>query len=232
MGDANISGNATLLKQFTVLINQAYNKVVGWIIEAQGKWQFDDSNYTDFGEAVTTLVADQYDYTLPGASAVANFSTFLRLIGVYIKDLSGNYIELTEDGFNGENLQEGMPSAYKVVGNSLILNAKPTSTYVTLTQGLLVKIQRIPDQFVSTDTTQQPGLPATYHPTITYLASHAWLITKKVFDLAGEYKKIIYGDSSVPDDKGLKGELQRAYADKNDDVRPTMQARSRRTNYE
>lgn len=237
LGRTAISGNADLLAEFTNKINQAYNRVISWIMEVQGQWKYDDSNYSDsFAEATTTLEANQADYTLPGATAGANFSTFLRLIGVKVLDVNGKWkdlrVLLPEDErrlFNSTDV--GLPTHYKLVGNSVVLFLPPSSDKVTLTSGLKVVYQRIPDQFLVTDTTQEPGISMTYQPLIPMLASYNYLKENRAFDLATDLKKDIYGDTQTGD-IGLKKELQNFYATRNEEVRPRLQARSRRISYE
>ena len=59
LGDTGISGDATLLKHFTSLINQTYHKVVTMILQSQDEWDFDDKNHTDYPILTTDLVVSQ-----------------------------------------------------------------------------------------------------------------------------------------------------------------------------
>ena len=73
LGATGISANATLLLQFTRHINNAYQKLVTTIFEAQDDWDWDDTGTTDgssptqstYPIATTSLVAGQRDYTFP-----------------------------------------------------------------------------------------------------------------------------------------------------------------------
>ena len=51
--------------QKTRNINEWYNRVIGWILEAQDDWQWDDTNQTDLPIGTISLVASQQDYPEP-----------------------------------------------------------------------------------------------------------------------------------------------------------------------
>lgn len=175
--DAGISGDATLLKWFTSLLNQAYLKVVAKVLEADRRWTWDDSNYTDFPIGSATLVAGQEDYTLPAATSSGNASTILRVVKIAVLDTAGvEYIVHHDDSRSIAELNKlyttsGTPQFYKLIGNSVKLFPAPAAANVTLTAGLKVYFQRSPDAFTSSDTTQQPGLPEPLHRLLSLEAS-------------------------------------------------------------
>ena len=86
-----ITGTASLLSTFTRGINDGMNRVTSLILQADNRWQFDDTNQTDYPIATTTLVttagSEQQDYTL----AVSH----LRIERVEVKDAQGNWHLLT-----------------------------------------------------------------------------------------------------------------------------------------
>lgn len=239
LGDGFITTDTTLLKSFTALVNKAYNQVVGWILDTQSQWEWDDSNYTDFPIGTTDLVDNQQDYTLPAATTSANFSTFLKIIRVQVKDIAGNWIQLKPfderkvDGIALEEFMEtkGVPEYYRETGNSIELYPKPDLTKVDDEDALEVYFQRTPDQFTSADTTQEAGIPLPFQPLIPLMASMTWLKTKRQFDLAKELQREIYGDPEVRGDVGLKGSLEKYYSNRNQDVPFKMVARSQKTSY-
>lgn len=166
--DAGISGDATLLKQMTGLLNQAYLKAIAYALDLDPKWTWDDSNYSDLPIASATLVSGQEDYTLPAATTSGNASTLLKVLKIAVLDTSGIEIvlqptSLSEAELNRLYTSGGVPAYYKLIGNSVKLFPKPLTGSVTLTAGLKVYFQRSPDLFASTDTTQQPGLPEPFH---------------------------------------------------------------------
>ena len=174
--DGGISGDTTVLKQFTGLINQAYLKVVAKVLEADRRWTWDHSNYTDFPIGSATLVAGQEDYTLPAATSSGNAATLLRVVRIAVLDTTGVEYTLIHDerpiaDLNKLYVTSGTPVFYKLIGNSVKLFPAPAAANVTLTAGLRVYFQRSPDLFTSSDTTQQPGLPEPLHRLLSIEAS-------------------------------------------------------------
>lgn len=191
LGDAGISGDTTLLKQFTGYLNQAYSEVVMAIMSVDKTWKFDDFNYTDIPEAPITMVNAQRDYTLPVASTGADVATLLRVNKVWVLDATGNRIELQpmgpEDDF--DRTTTGIPSRYRLDGKSIFLDPRPATGSVTLTSGLIIQFQRVPDAFASSGSdTQQPGFMATYHDLLPLKASSWYLLPIKP-DLASAYEQ-------------------------------------------
>lgn len=70
LGDGYITGNTTRLAEWTNEVNLALDEALRIIIPASGKWQFDDSNQTDYPIIYTSLVSGQRDYafTTDGSS--------------------------------------------------------------------------------------------------------------------------------------------------------------------
>lgn len=174
--DGGISGDATLLKQFTSLINNSYLKVVAYALGLDPKWQWDDPNYTDLPIATCTMVSGQEDYILPGSTTSADASTLMKITKVTVLDNSGKEVVLdptdeSEARLNSIYTVGGIPSKYRLIGNTIKLFPKPLSGSVTLTNGLKAYFQRSPEPFTSSDTTKQPGLPEPFHRMITLEAS-------------------------------------------------------------
>ena len=164
--DGAISGNALLLKQFTRYINNAYSSLTNIILESDTRWQWDDSNFTDYPIGETDLVAGQQDYTLD--------VTHMSILAVYAKDSAGKFYplkhideyDLKQDGIAPTEFMstDGAPMYYdNVAGNAVKLYPAPATGSVTTSNGLRVSFQRPPSYFVSTDTTKVPGVPATFH---------------------------------------------------------------------
>src|SRR3990167_8601617 len=114
--DSTSLTNANLL----IYLNAAYEEVVGMILGFDRKWQFDDSRYTNFPIATTTLVNSQNDYTFD--------VTHLQIERVEVKDNNGDFhllkpidksdIDLAIDEFQET---DGLPRYYDKQGNSLLL---------------------------------------------------------------------------------------------------------------
>lgn len=233
LGDGTISGDTTLLAVFTSLINQMYHRVVAWILEASGEWEWDDSNYTDFPIGTTSLFDNQQDYTLPAASSTADASTLLKIIRVEVKDKDGNYqkikrideTEIHDLGLASFLKTAGMPKYYREIGNSIELFPPPSSNNTTLSAGLKIYFQRTPVEFTTSDTTQQPGFVAPFHRILSIGASLDYAEANGLSMLATDLKKRLYGDPNVLDNKGLKRELQEFYSTRNLDRRIRLKGR-------
>lgn len=209
LGDGGITNDSTLFKQVIGDINQAYKKVAMGLLRVDRRWKFDDSNYTDFPIATINLVSGQRDYTLPAATSGGNASTLWRINLVEVMDSTGNYSKI-EPFYDGEleGTVSGLPTMYKLIGNSIRLDAIPLTGSVTLTAGLRITFQRSIVEFTTSSTTEQPGFIDTYHDLLAYDASATYLLP---FDrqLAVDYSAIFENRLKL---------LQKDYANKNEDI--------------
>lgn len=205
----------------TAEVNDAQEQVVGWILQADGTWQFDDTNYTDLPIGTQTLVAAQKVYTFN--------DKFLQLLEVQVKDVNGVWTILKPidqvDYSNKIPLDEafktdGLPICYDKISDDTIklLPAPDAGISVTLASGLKIKFKRTSKEFtVASDTTAdttQPGFASPYHEILAYMASIPYCMT---------YKKdrVILYEKRVMD---LKKELLTLYALREKDVRNIMTA--------
>lgn len=160
-----ISGNTNLLATFTRLINYGCDEVLTDILGADGKWQYDDTNYTEYPIGTTTMVDNQQDYTLD--------STQIKVIGVELEDSAGNWRKLKQldirdiqaAGLSVTDFFEeaGVPTHYDIQGDALFLYPKPDVSQVTAANGLKVFFQRHPSYFTASDTTKKPGFAVIFH---------------------------------------------------------------------
>lgn len=176
----------------TSRVNNALEELVGEIINADGTWQYDDTNYTTTPFGQGTLVSGQISYSFA--------AEYLQIEEISILDTSGYYRKLTpfdssEQGqtfeetfnitFNGTSYvaQNGLPTHYDIVGDTIILSNSPTATYVTLAKGLRIKFKRTAQLFTAVSTTAadttEPGLPSTHHVILAYMASIPYCMTYK-----------------------------------------------------
>jgi hypothetical protein len=171
LGDAAISGNTTLLKQFTNLINQSRRSRELDIIRVQGNYSWDDFNYADasgFAKGTGNLSLTNRDYKLPAADGSGTLSSFLRLHKISVLDSSGIERELeptlqTEAELNQLYPTAGLPRVYKRIGMQVKVWPLPSATHVTESSGWIVYYQRIGKDFTSSDTTAEPGFAAPFH---------------------------------------------------------------------
>jgi hypothetical protein len=163
-----ISGNTTILKEFTSYMKQGIDEVTKKKLQADNTWDFDDSEHTDFPIATTDIVASQEDYSL----AV----THLIVKRVEIKDEAGNWKKLTpidnreiKDAIDEFRDSSSIPDYYDVYQNSIRLF--PTASYNS-TDGLKVYFQRPMDYFETTDTTKAPGFASIFHRLVPMWANY------------------------------------------------------------
>ena len=67
-------------------VNYGYEQVIGWIINADGTWQWDDTNYTNFPIGTLTLTAGTGRYSFN--------DRLLQLEEVQVRNSAGDYIIL------------------------------------------------------------------------------------------------------------------------------------------
>jgi len=173
-----ISGNTNLLARFTRYINDGLNRVQSVILASDTRWQFDDSNYTDYPIGNTDLVAGQQDYTLDDAQ--------MKIEHVYVKDANGDFrvvlpideLDIKASGVSPTEFMEsdGLPKYYDKKANALFLYPAPAAADVTTSGGLRVAHQRGPSYFATSDTTKSPGIPELYHALIYRIAAFNYFI--------------------------------------------------------
>src|ERR1035437_379041 len=203
-----ISGDANLLATFTRYINEALNTVVNLIMTADGRWQFDDTNNTDFPIATTTLVttpgSEQQDYTFD--------ITMLRILRIEVLDATGAWRKLTpldETDVYDTSLSDllkspGLPLYYDKQGASIFLYPKPLATSVTSIAGLKVWFQRPPSYFVTGDTTKVPGFNSMYHRLVAMIASRDYAVFKQLSVAKALSDLVQLGEDSLVENYALR----------------------------
>ena len=162
----------------TRIINNAYDKVVSLILQADGRWEWDDNNKTDLPIGTTSLVADQQDYEMSAA-------TFLKILKVEIKDSSGNWKVLSPISLDDKTTQSitdykstaGTPEEYDKLGNSIFLFPKPS--YAS-SGGLKIFYQRNVTHFAADDTTDVPGFAENFHRLLSYGAAFDYAVAHQM----------------------------------------------------
>jgi hypothetical protein len=172
----DISSNTDRLYDFTARINRAYDKLATIIMSCDGRWQFDDTNYTDLPIGSTNIVSGQQDYSFD--------VEYLDILKVVAIDNAGNKTILTpmdiNDPIGAEYLiaattVTGIPTHYDKSGGSIFLY--PTPNY-NQTNGLKVYYRRKPSYFAYTDTTKPVGVPSIIHRYLSLEASSDYAISK------------------------------------------------------
>lgn len=180
-GYGQITSNANRLLQFTARVNRAQDRFIQLAISADGRWQYDDTNNTDYPTATTNLVANQRDYTFAiemiqiERVAILNSATSLIYNVILPIDISDNSA-LAKAYIENNTNNVGVPTAYDKTANSIIL--QPTPPY-SATNGLKVFFKRGANYFVSTDTTNKsPGFPVIFHDYLSLYASYCYAVDR------------------------------------------------------
>lgn len=174
-----ITGNTTRLKEWTASVNITHDEILARIFKAGGKWQFDDTNHTDYPIITRNLVSGQRDYTF---TTDETGNLILDIHRVMIKDDQGKFKDLTSKdqqtpnnnnsdttGFvDGQNLG-GVPDSYDKTANGIFLDRIPN---YNSTGGLKLFINREGSYFTTTDTTKKPGIAGLFHE--YYAINPAW----------------------------------------------------------
>ncbi len=177
LGDAGISGNSALLKEFTRHNNRANSQIWSWIFESYGGMKYDDSNQTNLPSATDTLTSGQVTYPIPsGAISVA---------GVEVKGVGGSWMKLNP--ITLEQIQEvsaenqfyntsATPLFYRVVGQTIKIY--PAANW-TQAASWRVLFDRGSVAFASTDTTATPGFISEFHDAVPVGGSLFWMAINK-----------------------------------------------------
>jgi hypothetical protein len=163
LGD--ISGNVSLLKQFTFYLNLGVSEAWSVILPASGKWTLDDINQTDNPIVKTDLISGQRNYTFTDDSSG---NAILEIFKVFVKDTSGVFHEIDAVDQNTETVtaltdgrnQSGMPTKYDLIANGISFDYVPD---YSSTKGIMMLIDREATEFVTTDTTKKPGFAGQFH---------------------------------------------------------------------
>lgn len=209
-------------------INQWYHRAVGWIVEADGTWKWDDTTHAEWPSAAGNLTAGTNEYALPASSTSATQIELLKVQSVYILKADGDYVKLRqlvyEDIPNIEEYEstDGLPHSYLLVGDRVRLFPGPAAASVTTTNGLKVYFQRAVDDFTSADTSQEPAIAPQFHRILSFGASLDYAVKQglpNVNNLRGEIAR-------------LSQDLQTFYSERNLDskikIRPKELARRHR----
>jgi len=166
-------------------VNNAYEQVVGWLINLDGKWEFDDTNYTNFPIGTYTLVNSQGKYSFN--------DKFLQLMDVQIMNDQGNYEIIKpidqKDTQSAIPLREefktdGFPLFYDKLSSDTIelFPAPDNGVSVTLADGLRIYFKRTADIFTSAEVTtgtKVPGFDSTFHVILCYMAAIPYCMSYK-----------------------------------------------------
>lgn len=200
--------------------NLWYQKVLSWIIPNQGEWEINGDILT-----IDTVIG-QTDYEIP--------VTFLRIYKAEtMYRTGGQYVPLTQLSIQRyQEIAEGnvtrpqdsvLAPTITVFGDFIQIRPAPTEAVVN---GLKMWAQLAFEDMDLTD--NLPDMPAPVHRILAYGPAFDFCLAKEMWNKANAIKRMIYGDSSVPNDQGLKGEIENMYSTRTGDRRDRMSVRNNR----
>lgn len=224
---AGISGNTTLLQQFTRYINVWYHKVVTMILQSEDGFDFDDSTITtNYPIATRAMVGSQRDYKFStalwsligteGGAAASNAAIApLRIKRVdFTYDGSTYYkAEIVDSGQIGSGMGndtnlDGTFSQTKPfydLSNGALL-AYPTATAAQVSAGAKIRIEFSRDitEFTPSDTTKLPGFDANFHQILSAGASYDYSFIKNLPTQSALLAKVQDWEARLKQHYGLK----------------------------
>lgn len=185
--DGDITGNATLMAQFTGDVNLTLDEIFGFMFPLGGTWQLDDSNQTDYPFIQTSLVSGRRDYTfLTDGSGniildiyrvmVADQNGVFQDVDPVDQDTANNSNSNTTGFIDGRN-QTGAPTKYDKIDNGIILDPIPN---YNLSGGLKVFINREATYFTISDTTKKAGFAYLFHEYLALSPSYKYARLKNL----------------------------------------------------
>ena len=194
-GFGQISGDTQRLQQATNYINEAYSQYTMIALKSDGKWQFDDTNYTDYPFAVTDLVANQQDYQF--------LTSMVEILSVEVQSSAGIWYTMSEvDEQEMANDHISMTQRFIVNSQPWVFNRTANSIFLlpapnySKSGGLKVKYQRPPSYFVYTDTTKVPGFTDLTHEYLSDYGTWKYAINKSM-SLKTDYRAVLDGWEQV-----------------------------------
>jgi hypothetical protein len=204
-------------------MNRWYQKVSIRIWKSAKDWEYDDSNATDLPIATTTLVDGQQDYSLPTTALGINRIEVLDNIGNGVKLKPIDQFDLPNIALEEYMKSDGLPRHYDLIGNSVFLYPKPDSGSVTLVSGLKIYLTREVSEFVSSDTTKEPGFAEPFHGILSMGVSYDYLMKN------GETQK---SQTTRQENEQLMQEMEDFYAGRHADMPLRLKSSERRKSYE
>lgn len=193
-----------------IAINNAYERIGSLILQADGRWQWDDTNNTDFPIATIDMVSGQQDYSMTashlkviGAAVKSNTGIWRRLLPFDADDLAASstptsFVPLVNFGPTMDRAEflktPGAPQFYDVLGVSTFLYPPPDNGIsVTLTAGLKLYFQRGPALFTSAEVatgTKQPGFNSLYHDLVPLWVAYNYALDNEISTANGYFSSI------------------------------------------
>lgn len=201
----NTNNTSYPLTSKTRRVNQGLDRFYKLAYEVDSNWHFDDDGNTSIPSATQDLVSGSMSYFFD--------SGILQLKGVFVKDSSGVYHELTQNTnrkpFTVPSNNSGVPTSYILFGANILLDPIPN---YNSSDGLKVVFTRRAVQFLSTNTTEEPGIPTIFHSWLAQYAALPFLVEKQLAQKNDMAEIVRQGENDI----------RRFMAQRNDTVPPRL----------
>lgn len=146
------------ISEITQSANSALERITALIRNAQGRWQWDDSNQTTLPFATTSTTSGTGDVTLDIAHQRIDKVEYMDANGAYYTLIPFDISDARCQSYSQLVSTAGEPIMYDKVGESLILAPKPNRDST-----IKVSYERGPTYFSDSDTTKSPGFNPLFH---------------------------------------------------------------------
>lgn len=168
--------NTYPIEQKTRNFNNAGNYASALIIGCDGTWQWNDTNYTTLPIGTDSLTNGQQTYRFA--------SEHLFVLAVEIKDTNGNWLKLKPIDLYSSDTNTitdfmktpGVPQYYDKSSDVITLYPAPNYTQAA---SLKVHYQTKLTQFLTTDTTKEPGFAPHLHRYLSICVAYDWAVAKQ-----------------------------------------------------
>ena len=203
-------------------VNRWYRTIFAWAIEAQGDWELNGDILTQDLQASTT------DYAIPSTLISIYKAEVLYTTGgsyVPVKMISVKNNQDVSEGNSTRTFDDVNYPTMEVFGDFLQLKPAPTATVVN---GLMIYAQL---DFTDLDSVNNnvPDLMEPVQRILSIGGAYDYCVSNEMWSKAAELKRIIFGDTRVPNDGGLKQIVFNLYSMRNAGRRD--QVRAKRQSY-
>lgn len=183
------------------------------LLQAQGTWQFDDSNNSDLPIATTDLVSGQKDYSLS--------VSFLTIDRLEVQDTTGYWTVLTQ--FDQQELKRdkkialdeylpdtGTPLKYDLIGESIFLYPTPNYSRSAALKAYFsrgpLEFSYVTGQFTdgSGSVNSQPGFNMLFHDLLPLKMSYDFAISNGKSNAQTLWNAILMGKQDITDFYGKR----------------------------
>lgn len=194
-GYGKITDDSDRLYQFVDRCNRALDRFTFLAMTADGRWQWDDNNYTSTSIATTNLVSGQREYEFA--------LDHLEIERVLVQDSAGTWkvikpIDQQDDDavlyVENNTGRSGTPTKYDKRGTTLWLDVTPN---YNKTAGLKVYFKRGPDYFTTGTTTKAPGFASNFHYFVPLHASAHYGLDRSLTESKNWYELLQTEEASI-----------------------------------